>query len=71
MLWLAWMALPSSLHAQETAERQLEPVVVSASRTEQRQFDTPAAIDAIGLQPFSIPSPLVNLSEVLLTVPGL
>lgn len=61
----------AAVHAQQDAPKQLEPVVVSASRTEQRVFDAPAAIDAVPLDPFRTASPLVNLSEVLPAVPGL
>ncbi len=55
-------------HAQQTATSE---VVISASRTEQRQFDAAAAIDAIQVDPFYATSPLVNMSELLSTVPGL
>ncbi len=61
----------AAVHAQQGVPKQLEPVVVSASRTEQRMFDAPAAIDAVSLDPFRTASPLVNLSEVLPAVPGL
>lgn len=61
----------SAAHAQQDVPLQLEPVVVSASRTEQRLFDAPAAIDAVRLDPFRATSPLVNLSELLPAVPGL
>ena len=49
----------------------LEPVVVSASRSEQKRFDAPAAIDVVQVDPFTTMSPLVNLSELLSAVPGL
>jgi iron complex outermembrane receptor protein len=58
-------------HAQQEPLRQLEPVVVSASRAEQRRFDAPAAIDAVQVDAFRAASPLVNLSELLSAVPGL
>lgn len=64
------MALPMA-HAQQEPIRQLEPVVVSASRSEQRRFDAPAAIDAVRVDAFRAASPLVNLSELLSAVPGL
>jgi iron complex outermembrane receptor protein len=60
--------LISAVHAQET---QLQEVVVSASRSEQKRFDAPASIDAIQVDPLRAASPLVNLSELLGTVPGL
>jgi iron complex outermembrane receptor protein len=55
----------------QQVERQLEEVVVSASRTEQRRFDAPAAVDAIQVDPFRAASPLVNLSELTGSVSGL
>lgn len=56
--------------AQQAPIRQLDPVVVSASRTEQRQFDSPAAIDSIPIDGFRTASPLINLSELTGPVPG-
>lgn len=58
-------------HAQAEATRQLEEVVVSGSRTEQRRFDAPGAIDSVTVDPFRTASPLVNLSELMGAVPGL
>ncbi|MEC5217292.1 iron complex outermembrane receptor protein [Actimicrobium sp. GrIS 1.19] len=58
-------------HAQSTTDPVLEPVVVSASRSLQRRFDAPAAIDVVSVDPFSAMSPLVNLSELVAAVPGL
>ena len=55
----------------QAQEKQLGEVVVSASRSEQTRFDAPAAIDAIGVDPAQPPTPLVNLSELVATVPGL
>src|SRR3982074_2781328 len=63
------MVLPMA-YAQDEA-RQLPEVVVSVSRAEQRRFDAPAAIDAVQVDPFRSASPLVNLSELLSTVPGI
>jgi iron complex outermembrane receptor protein len=45
--------------------------VVSASRSEQWRFDAPAAIDSVPVDPFRASSPLVNLSELTGSVPGL
>ncbi|MCM3606080.1 TonB-dependent receptor family protein [Cupriavidus pauculus] len=69
--WLVPSALAvcSPADAQETAT--LPDVVVSASRNEQRRFDAPAAIDSIAVNPFTATSPLVNLSELTLTSPGI
>jgi iron complex outermembrane recepter protein len=58
-------------HAQSEATKQLEEVVVSGSRTEQRRFDAPGAIDSVTVDPFRTASPLVNLSELMGAVPGL
>jgi iron complex outermembrane receptor protein len=64
------LAMPLA-HAQQAETKQLEEVVVSASRTEQRRFDAPAAIDVVQVDPFRAASPLVNLSELTGAVPGL
>jgi iron complex outermembrane receptor protein len=65
------MVVPMALAQQQVEMKQLEPVVVSASRTEQSRFDAPAAIDAVQVDPFRAASPLVNLSELTGGVPGL
>lgn len=49
----------------------LSPVVVSASRAEQRSFDAPAAVVAIDAETIQNAGPQVNLSESLNRVPGL
>jgi iron complex outermembrane receptor protein len=64
------LAVPTAL-AQQAETKQLEAVVVSASRMEQRRFDAPAAIDAVQVDPFRAASPLVNLSELTGAIPGL
>ncbi|SNS40253.1 iron complex outermembrane recepter protein [Noviherbaspirillum humi] len=51
--------------------KQLEDVVVTANRSEQRRFDTPASIDAVPVDPLRLGSPLVNMSELLSVVPGI
>jgi iron complex outermembrane recepter protein len=58
-------------HAQVEAARQLEEIVISGSRTEQRRFDAPGAIDSVQVDPFRTASPLVNMSELMGAVPGL
>jgi len=58
--------------AQGQAEGQaLADVVVSASRSEQRSFDAPAAIQSVGRAAIEDGGPQVNLSEALKQVPGL
>ena len=52
-------------------EKQLDPVVVSANRTEQKRFDAAASIDAVQVDPLRTPSPLVNMSELLSGAPGI
>lgn len=64
------LAMPAAM-AQTADEKTLPDVVVSASRSEQRQFDAPAAVSSIAVDPFTAASPLVNLSELTLTVPGI
>jgi iron complex outermembrane receptor protein len=49
----------------------LESVVVTATRTEQRSFDTPAAIESVNRETIQNAGPQVNLSESLNRVPGL
>ena len=49
----------------------LSDVVVSASRSEQRSFDTPASIQTIDRTTIENAGPQVNLSESLNRVPGL
>ena len=49
----------------------LPDVVVSASRSEQRSFDVPASIQALGRDDIEDGGPQVNLSESLKRVPGL
>ncbi len=49
----------------------LGEVVVSASRTEQRSFDAPAAVQSVSRDTIQSSGPQVNLSESLNRVPGL
>ena len=52
------------------SQSMLDEVVVSASRSEQKAFDTPAAINSVGLESISVAGPQVNLSEALSRIPG-
>ncbi|MDB5744763.1 MAG: TonB-dependent receptor [Polaromonas sp.] len=70
-VFLATAVVTSTARAQEEANQGLKEIVISASRAEQRRFDAPGAIDAVGVDPFRIASPLVNLSELMGSVPGL
>ncbi len=49
----------------------LEIVVVTGTRTEQRSFDVPGAIDAVDRETIEGAGPQVNLSESLNRIPGL
>ena len=49
----------------------LDDIVVSASRSEQRSFDAPAAIQSVDRTTIENAGPQVNLSESLNRVPGL
>ncbi|HQS64839.1 MULTISPECIES: TonB-dependent receptor plug domain-containing protein [unclassified Acidovorax] len=60
------MALAGSAGAQT-----LQEVVVSASRQEQKSFDAPASVQAVGQEAIEAAGPRVNLSEVMNRVPGI
>ena len=49
----------------------LEDIVVSASRTEQRSFDAPGAIQAVNRDAIESRGPQINISEALAEVPGI
>ena len=69
LLFASLSGIVADAAAQE--EKQLEEVVVSASRSEQERFDAPASIDAIQVDPLRAASPLANLSELLGSAPGI
>ena len=48
-----------------------EPVVITASGSEQRAFDTPYAVGVVDADQLRAAGPMVNLSEALARVPGL
>jgi iron complex outermembrane receptor protein len=64
------LAVTSLSHSLVNAQT-LADVVVSASRSEQRSFDAPAAVQAIDRATIESAGPQVNLSESLNRVPGL
>ena len=64
---IAAMLLAASAPAQESDEG----IVVSATRSERRNLDIPASIDAVGGETLREGQPKVNLSESLGRVPGL
>jgi iron complex outermembrane receptor protein len=57
--------------APAAAQNADEGVVVSATRSERRNLEIPASIDAVGADTLREGQPKVNLSESLGTVPGL
>ncbi|WP_241672990.1 TonB-dependent receptor family protein [Lacisediminimonas profundi] len=69
--WVALAMFAACVPPAFAHERQLEEVVISASRSEQTSFDAPAAISSVSVDPGNQARPLVNLSELLSTVPGL
>ena len=65
--WLvAWVAWPGLAGAQGA-----EPVVITASGAEARAFDTPYAVSTVTASDLRAAGPMVNLSEVLVRVPGI
>jgi len=64
------LAVASACHSWVGAQT-LDEVVVSASRTGQRSFDAPAAIQLVDRATIESAGPQVNLSESLNRVPGL
>jgi iron complex outermembrane recepter protein len=60
-----------SLRAEEIPPTQLDPVVVTATRTAERAFDLPLAIDTVGADQIQRGQLQINLSESLQRVPGI
>lgn len=60
-----------TLRAQETATVSLDPVVVSATRSSERAFDLPLAIDTVDRERIQSGQLQINLSEPLAGIPGL
>lgn len=66
------IGLVLALGGQERLQAQtLEGMVISATRSEQRSFDTPGAIESVDRDTIQNAGPQVNLSETLNRVPGL
>ena len=65
-----WPAICLSLSGGVQAQA-LQEVVISASGQEQKSFDAPAAIQAVGQDVIESAGPRVNLSESLNRVPGI
>ena len=65
-----WAQSVSPIGKPDDAQGQLPEVRVSAGLIEQRQFDAPGSVQAIGADRIRASGPQVNLSDVLNTVPG-
>ena len=65
---LAFLSTP--VRAQAEAPVPLEPIVVTATRHEERAFDVPASVDIITGAVIRDGQPAVNISETLPRVPG-
>src|SRR4051812_36048202 len=63
-LCTAAASLPAQAQTQTSTPPSSDPtlgeIVVSGSRSEQRRFDVPGAIDAVDVDPMRLGSPLVN-----------
>ncbi len=68
---IALMVSALGLGATQLQAQTLDSVVVSASRSEQRSFDAPAAIQSVDRDTIQEAGPQVNLSETLNRIPGL
>lgn len=67
----SWVASLVAAGALPVAAQDLQDVVVSASRSQQRSFDAPAAVELVERETIEGAGPQVNLSESLSRVPGL
>jgi iron complex outermembrane receptor protein len=67
----SWTMLLAGVAPLTVAAQTLEEVVISATRSEQRSFDAPAAISMVDRETIQNAGPQINLSESLNRVPGL
>jgi iron complex outermembrane receptor protein len=69
---VAWTAAAASGAMAQAPERTsvLDPVTVTATRSEARVFDVPASVDVIDGTTIRDGNPAINLSETLVRVPG-
>jgi iron complex outermembrane receptor protein len=68
----AYLALgTAAVRAEEPAPTQLGPIVVTATRTAERAFELPVAIDTVGADEIQRGQLQINLSESLQRVPGI
>ena len=67
----SWALVVAGVSPLPLAAQSLEEVVISATRSEQRSFDAPAAISVVDRDTIQNGGPQINLSESLNRVPGL
>jgi iron complex outermembrane receptor protein len=67
----SWALVVAGIAPLQLAAQTLEEVVISATRSEQRSFDAPAAISVVDRDTIQNGGPQINLSESLNRVPGL
>ncbi len=67
----SWALVVAGVSPLPLAAQSLEEVVISATRSEQRSFDAPAAISVVDRDTIQNAGPQINLSESLNRVPGL
>ena len=71
MTRIARLAVLTGVALASTAQAQaLDPVVVTGSRSEQRSFDAPGAIQSVSRDVIDNAGPQINLSESLNRVPA-
>jgi iron complex outermembrane recepter protein len=67
----SWTAAVAQTQVVPPVAVELDPVVVTATRTAERSFDVPASVSTIDADVIRDGQPMVNLSETLLRVPGI
>jgi iron complex outermembrane receptor protein len=67
----SWALLVAGAAPLTVTAQTLDAVVISATRSEQRSFDAPAAISVVDRETIQNAGPQINLSESLNRVPGL
>ncbi len=65
------LAASTPVCGQTPPEAVLDPIVVTATRQSERSFDVPASVDLIGRDRIQRGEPMMNLSETLVSVPGI
>ncbi|MEO5699121.1 MAG: TonB-dependent receptor plug domain-containing protein, partial [Casimicrobiaceae bacterium] len=67
----AWLVAATGGVTAQAPKVVLDPVVVTATRSDARAFDLPVSIDRIDMTTLQVGQPMVNLSESLVRIPGL